>query len=456
MINRFKITNLFGYKNINIDFEYDIKILIGENGLGKTTILNSLYFLLNKMYHKLIQIDFEKIELEFKGYKNISIYKYEIEEYLEYNKRGRKLRIPPKVIEELKNINLDELKQYSDYDDFNINARNIINRYVKEDKIRRFAPIDIMVREIYRHINLPKFENIKELENTLEMLNFSILYLPTYRRVEEDLNSLGATDTYFDDIEELDDDDMKTADDTLIHFGMEDVISRVIKVENEITKLTVNGFSKVTGEILSQFLKGFPKINDKAIDRLDVKTAEIILHRVGKNISKKDRDEILHLLQNKNELKEKRELVYFIFKLIDIYEQHKHLDDALKTFRDVCNEYLNDKEFRYDESSVNIDLYRTALDEIVTLNKLSSGEKQIISIFSKIYLQEENNLIVLFDEPELSLSLPWQKKLLPDIVKSKKCKLLLSVTHSPFIFDNELDKYAIGMNTYLSESIDEH
>jgi len=309
-----------------------------------------------------------------------------------------------------------------------------------------------------RYINSPTFENIKELENTLETLSFSILYLPTYRRVEEDLNNLGTFKKrnhynsevlYSNEFEE----DIEITDDTLIHFGMEDVINRLGKVEKEINKLTVNGFSRVTGEILSQFLKGFPKINDKAIEALDEKTAEIILYRVGDNISKKDRDEILYLLQNKDELKVKKELVYFIFKLIDIYEQHKHLDDALKTFRDVCNEYLNDKEFRYDESSVNMALYRIVSGEVVTLDKLSSGEKQIISIFSKIYLEDQNNLLVLFDEPELSLSLPWQKRLLPDIVKSEKCKLLLSVTHSPFIFDNELDKFAIGMDTYLSENV---
>jgi hypothetical protein len=47
------------------------------------------------------------------------------------------------------------------------------------------------------------------------------------------------------------------------------------------------------------------------------------------------------------------------------------------------------------------------------------------------------------------------KQLLPDIIHSNKCAFLLSVTHSPFIFDNELDKYAIGMDTYISESNNE-
>jgi len=43
----------------------------------------------------------------------------------------------------------------------------------------------------------------------------------------------------------------------------------------------------------------------------------------------------------------------------------------------------------------------------------------------------------------------WQKQLLPDIINSKKCDFLLAVTHSPFIFDNELDMYAVGLNEYI-------
>jgi predicted ATPase len=55
---------------------------------------------------------------------------------------------------------------------------------------------------------------------------------------------------------------------------------------------------------------------------------------------------------------------------------------------------------------------------------------------------EPGQKIVLIDEPELSLSLDWQKHLLPDVINSPGCAQLLAITHSPFIFDNELDMYA--------------
>ena len=60
--------------------------------------------------------------------------------------------------------------------------------------------------------------------------------------------------------------------------------------------------------------------------------------------------------------------------------------------------------------------------------------------------------MILFDEPELSLSMLWQKQLLPDILHSNKCSFLMAVTHSPFIFDNELDQYAVGLREYVKPS----
>jgi predicted ATPase len=87
----------------------------------------------------------------------------------------------------------------------------------------------------------------------------------------------------------------------------------------------------------------------------------------------------------------------------------------------------------------------------VDIESLSSGEKQIISLFALLYLQKETELAIFFDEPELSLSIEWQKTLLPDIVNSGKCKFLFSTTHSPFIFENELEGSTVDLAEYIEE-----
>jgi len=102
-------------------------------------------------------------------------------------------------------------------------------------------------------------------------------------------------------------------------------------------------------------------------------------------------------------------------------------------------------------SNVKIEILRKKNGRAVDIGSLSSGEKQIISLFALLYLQKKDNLAIFFDEPELSLSIEWQKTLLPDIVNSGKCKLLFATTHSPFIFENDLESNTVDLAEYIQE-----
>ena len=108
-------------------------------------------------------------------------------------------------------------------------------------------------------------------------------------------------------------------------------------------------------------------------------------------------------------------------------------------------------------SSVELKIYRTRKEGIVELseensvdlNNLSSGEKQIVSLFAQIYLDIDKKFVMLLDEPELSLSIFWQEKLLSDIYNSGQCEFLLAVTHSPFIFRDSMQEYVVGLQEFL-------
>lgn len=41
-----------------MSFDKEVNIYIGENGLGKTIILNCVYYILKKRFDKLAEIDF--------------------------------------------------------------------------------------------------------------------------------------------------------------------------------------------------------------------------------------------------------------------------------------------------------------------------------------------------------------------------------------------------------------
>src|SRR4051794_24079723 len=64
-LKSFVIKGLFGDRNVVIPFKDDIKILIGENGLGKTTVLSMLYYTLTTKLFKLKDFDFKTLELAF-------------------------------------------------------------------------------------------------------------------------------------------------------------------------------------------------------------------------------------------------------------------------------------------------------------------------------------------------------------------------------------------------------
>jgi hypothetical protein len=385
--------------------------------------------------------------------------KKQLEAYLIDDKRQRK-RGNITIINQLKSIinNVEELKQQLIVQN-SINHQDILN-YIMQNKINQkiIAPTGLLVDCFIRLLTdefVIIFDDINKIID--EQLDTTIMYFPTYRRVEEELQNLGQLrkvnyneyefEDPFDQEERMELSNIE--EETLIQFGMQDVEQRIKEVLFEINEMSLTGFTTVTGEILTQMLKGFPIVTDETLEYLKKEDIKIILNRVRGNLSELDRNNIIGIVESKK-LSEKKDLVFFLSKLIEIYNQQKELDNRIKNFVAVCNKYLVGKEITFNESSVSIEIIRTKTLQPVKLNQLSSGEKQIVSLFSKIYLEKHESITVLFDEPELSLSIDWQKQLLPDILSSGKCKFLLAVTHSPFIFKNELDQFAVGMNIYIN------
>jgi predicted ATPase len=203
--------------------------------------------------------------------------------------------------------------------------------------------------------------------------------------------------------------------------------------------------------MLSQLVNGFEVTEEMKLSISRPKAVEIVLERIGKNISQSHKDQILNLVKTGEILSGHDPLVYFVSNLLKVYEQQQDNDQAIQLFTSVSNKYLTDKEVVYDESNVTINIIRKKNGKPVDIEYLSSGEKQIISLFALLYLQKKDDLAIFFDEPELSLSIEWQKTLLPDIINSGKCKFLFSTTHSPFIFENELEENTVDLAEFIEE-----
>lgn len=443
----FEIEGLNNEKNVSLSFQNNTRILLGENGTGKTTILTILYYVLSRKFYNLYNIEFSKIHMKLSTNQTITLDKEWFS--IEVNENANKYY---KYLEE--ELNKDEI----DYAMEIVYGHGTIEQfkalYFNKLRDRNIAPIKIRryiteLRTILRDNGSYLYsDNIWRVDKEIKKIfNKEILYFPTYRRIEDDLSKLGLS---------LSDNDNISENYGLINFGMTDVQEMFDKIKNDIKDESLISYSNVTGNMIKHLI--YPNKNKQNITEFDneilenKELLEIVLDRFGKDLNEQDKKYIFSLINTNDIFKSKyNSLNFYLKNLINNYMNYKKRDDSIKEFASICTKYLVNKKVQFNESNGEILILNQKNNNQIELNKLSSGEKQIVSILAQVFLNFNDNFIILFDEPELSLSIEWQEMLLPDIIDTGKCFLLFAVTHSPFIFDNKLDCYAKGIEMFIEE-----
>ena len=94
------------------------------------------------------------------------------------------------------------------------------------------------------------------------------------------------------------------------------------------------------------------------------------------------------------------------------------------------NDFMEDKQVSISPSGhLNVSLKKPKTE--FDILKLSSGEKQILILFIEALLQEDKECIYIADEPEISLHVEWQDKLLKSIYSLNSNAQIIIATHSP-------------------------
>lgn len=130
-------------------------------------------------------------------------------------------------------------------------------------------------------------------------------------------------------------------------------------------------------------------------------------------------------------------------------DQSDFIRQRIQKFFHLINQMFSDtgKKVGIDPSTNTLVFYLSSPDDcspqrqptqqpFISLDQLSSGEKQLLLILTTVFLQEERNNILLMDEPEISLHIVWQDQLISTIrTLNPNCQLIIT-THSPNIFAN--------------------
>ncbi|MCI0562241.1 MAG: ATP-binding protein, partial [Nitrososphaera sp.] len=326
------------------------------------------------------------------------------------------------------------------------------------------VPAEIVMRQLNLFEDQPRGlgKDVEKIRQIQQAINAQILYLPTYRRIERELSSI---------FEGFDPDDIRrnryrihareteTSFIELVEFGMQDV-ERAIKMALEgIKDFARESLNNLTLKYLGAVVnREYLDVGMSEIANTPEETIRSVLNRIHESILTRDHKEhlfnVINSARTNSTPDEHTKIIcHYFLKLLSFQEALEEKEKNVSAFCALCSAYIVDKKFVYDNATFGFAIRPLQSgDDIpgIELSDLSSGEKQIVSLFSHLYLSGKNRFFVLIDEPELSLSVPWQRRFLPDIRKGGFCSGLIAVTHSPFIYDNELKKYARSLGEFVT------
>lgn len=107
-------------------------------------------------------------------------------------------------------------------------------------------------------------------------------------------------------------------------------------------------------------------------------------------------------------------------------------------FQDIIDDLFTDTHKKIDRASNEIQFVQYG--ETLTPYQLSSGEKQMLVIMLTVLVENGEHYALLMDEPEISLHIEWQKRLIGLIRDINPNAQIILSTHSPaLIMDGWMD-----------------
>ncbi|WP_282806674.1 AAA family ATPase [Hafnia alvei] len=439
------IVDMWGSKSMHITFIDDVNFLIGVNGTGKTTVLNIIFAVLKGDIRNINKHEFRAIYINLERDSDDD-YHYDTPQNIRvYVSKG----YPSNKFSEAANIdNADELFYDINDDLYHVvddeSKRVIYNRTRALEDSKDKNKIEIVSPEqlnniIGKYINIvgistnrdrfgDSIDGEKELLSSFWKNGVAHKEIRKYRGIDEILTTqLARLKSYL--IEK----NNKIKEMSLIY--QKNILLEMLSDSNnlmstrEIKGLAGNFNLKESTLVLFEAYKNLGVIDDtnakhykRKIDDNLKKVNKILIELHAKKYSGVTFEDVAVLSMYKK-----------LNEVVELSENFNHKAEtemySLGVFIEIINNFYNNKIVNINNSG---DLQiLLGSEKSIDVSELSSGEKQVLTILIEALLQRGNANVFFADEPEISLHVSWQSKIIKSIKKLNTNAQIIVATHSP-------------------------
>lgn len=427
-LKKITVTKLFGIfrHEIPLNNESRITIIIGENGLGKTVLLEMIEAFFKGRYFYFNNIDFENMEFEFDD---------QIKWIL--TKKVTKDDTPVLTLSQT-NKNKSEYKPIT-LNNFEGRDMEMLAMRISREipYLRRIGPRtweDRRTNELVRHEEII-FRYSEYVPNDIYLINEE---KPKWFNDRHDATKISLIETQrLIAIEERED---------KIHKRT------VEKYSLELSK-TIKSFLTESTELSSKLDRTFPnRLVDRIKESSDLTDEHLNneLKRLEKKRELLDAVGLIEIEKDSNilEIEKPQEVIRDVlmlyvedsFKKIELFDK---IATKIEIFIDIINRRFKHKKLYIDKEEGFLFKSTIIKDkkgnlQRIPVSKLSSGEQNELVLFYLLLFKTEENSLILIDEPEVSLHISWQNSFIEDIKQITKLNNLdvVIATHSPDIISN--------------------
>jgi predicted ATP-binding protein involved in virulence len=412
-IRRIEIDGFWDNHNLKLRLHPDVNFFIGPNGTGKTTLINLIAAALTVDLPTLMRIPFRKITIGLnstEGQKSPSISVTKLSVANERSNSGFEYRVRKNEGGE------EERLLMTDPEEVVVRGGQLVRRWSMDHRKR--SPVSSVLAELVHVQWLSVHRSISEYSSRDDRAYESMVD----RKLESLSNELVR---YFATFSKQKDDKVREFQEYIFVSLLEQTGVNQIFERDEAERLLDHEMT--VAEIFKEL-----HVQNTGIDEL----IKSFFEKAAVAAKKAANDPITA---------EDFALLVSLRKIREVTDRWNKLQEQLKIifaqrdqFITIVNQLLQRKKVEISDSNELVFISRSG--KALAAQMLSSGEKQLLILLSEVLLQRQRPSIFIADEPELSLHVSWQEKLVPSLRALNVQAQILAATHSPDIVGALADK----------------